>query len=287
MVIKHQEESAISIEAVHSDLAARPTVLVFDSGMGGLSVYDEIRQILPNFHYIYAFDNEAFPYGEKPKDLVVERVVQIVSAVQKRYQLAIVVVACNTASTTSLPALRERFMFPIVGVVPAMKPAAKLTRNGIIGVLATRATVRRSYTHELITRFASDCQILLLGSAELVDLAEDKLQGGDISLLALQEILHPWLKSQEPPDTVVLGCTHFPFLSKELQLVLRTGTQLINSGAAIARRTAWHLANLEEPPILSTEKNLAFCTMITPKYATFWPILQHFGFKSLQKLPLE
>ncbi|MCL6409322.1 glutamate racemase, partial [Dickeya dadantii] len=165
--------------------------MVFDSGVGGLSVYDEIRQLLPDLHYIYAFDNEAFPYGEKSQQFIIERVVEIVSAVQQRHQLALVVIACNTASTISLPALRERFTFPVVGVVPAVKPAAKLTRNGVVGLLATRATVQRPYTHELITRFATDCQILSLGSSELVELAEAKLQGEAISISELQKILRP------------------------------------------------------------------------------------------------
>lgn len=286
MAIERQGESTTSPEVTTSNLPARPTVLVFDSGVGGLSVYNEIRQLLPDLHYIYAFDNEAFPYGEKPQAFIVERVVDIVAAVQKRHSLAIVVIACNTASTISLPALRARFNFPVVGVVPAVKPAAKLTRNGVVGVLATRATVQRSYTHDLIARFANDCQMLLLGSAELVELAEAKLQGENISLLALQQILHPWLKLPEPPDTVVLGCTHFPLVAEELQLVLPSGTRLVDSGAAIARRTAWHLANLEQPAVLSSEKNLAYCMAITPKVATLWPVLQRYGFESLEKLSL-
>ena len=163
----------------------RPTVLVFDSGVGGLSVYDEIRHLLPDLHYIYAFDNVAFPYGEKSEAFIVERVVAIVTAVQERYPLALAVVACNTASTVSLPALREKFDFPVVGVVPAIKPAARLTANGIVGLLATRGTVKRSYTHELIARFANECQIEMLGSAEMVELAEAKLHGEDVSLDAL------------------------------------------------------------------------------------------------------
>ncbi|MFB6435028.1 MAG: glutamate racemase [Candidatus Malihini olakiniferum] len=286
MAIKCQEENTRSTESTPSTLLARPTVLVFDSGVGGLSVYNESRQLLPNLHYIYAFDNEAFPYGEKPQDFIVERVVQIVSAVQKRHQLATVVIACNTASTISLPALREHFMFPVVGVVPAVKPAAKLTRNGIIGILATRATVHRSYAHKLIARFATNCKTLLLGSAKLVELAEAKLQGDNVSLLVLQQILYPWLKLSEPPDTVVLGCTHFPLLSEELKLVLPNDIRLVDSGAAIARRTAWHLANLEKPPALTTEKNLVYCMMITHQVATLWPVLQRFGFESLEPLPL-
>ncbi|QTF10374.1 glutamate racemase [Brenneria izadpanahii] len=285
MATVRQGENTISPEAIPSDLPARPTVLVFDSGVGGLSVYNEIRQLLPDLHYIYAFDNEAFPYGEKPQQFIIERVLSVVTAIQQRHRLALVVIACNTASTISLPSLRERFSFPVVGVVPAVKPAAKLTRNGVVGLLATRATVQRPYTHELIARFANDCQILLLGSSELVELAEAKLQGENISTDELQKVLRPWLRLPEPPDTVVLGCTHFPLLADELHLALPNGTRLVDSGAAIARRTAWLIANLEHAPV-SAEKNLVYCLAITPKVATLWPVLQRYGFSSLEKLSL-
>lgn len=167
MATKLQDENTPCLAATPSE--PRPTVLVFDSGVGGLSVYDEIRRLLPDLHYIYAFDNVAFPYGEKSETFIVERVVEIVTAVQQRYPLSLAVIACNTASTVSLPALREKFAFPVVGVVPAIKPAARLTANGVVGLLATRATVKRPYTHELIARFANECQIAMLGSAELVE----------------------------------------------------------------------------------------------------------------------
>lgn len=212
MATKLQDGNTPCLAATPSE--PRPTVLVFDSGVGGLSVYDEIRHLLPDLHYIYAFDNVAFPYGEKSEVFIVERVVEIVTAVQERYPLALAVVACNTASTVSLPALREKFDFPVVGVVPAIKPAARLTANGIVGLLATRGTVKRSYTHELIARFANECQIEMLGSAEMVELAEAKLHGEDVSLDALKRILRPWLRMKEPPDTVVLGCTHSLYYKK-------------------------------------------------------------------------
>ncbi|MEO2619798.1 aspartate/glutamate racemase family protein, partial [Escherichia coli] len=115
MATKLQDGNTPCLAATPSE--PRPTVLVFDSGVGGLSVYDEIRHLLPDLHYIYAFDNVAFPYGEKSEVFIVERVVEIVTAVQERYPLALAVVACNTASTVSLPALREKFDFPVVGVV--------------------------------------------------------------------------------------------------------------------------------------------------------------------------
>ena len=211
-----------------------------------------IRHLLPDLHYIYAFDNVAFPYGEKSEEFIVERVVAIVTAVQERYPLALAVVACNTASTVSLPALREKFDFPVVGVVPAIKPAARLTANGIVGLLATRGTVKRSYTHELIARFANECQIEMLGSAEMVELAE-------------------------------AGCTHFPLLQEELLQVLPEGTRLVDSGAAIARRTAWLLEH-EAPDAKSADANIAFCMAMTPEAEQLLPVLQRYGFETLEKL---
>lgn len=278
-----QDENIPFLAATPSE--ARPTVLVFDSGVGGLSVYNEIRQLLPDLHYIYAFDNVAFPYGEKSETFIVERVVEIVAAVQARYPLALAVIACNTASTVSLPALREKFTFPVVGVVPAIKPAARLTANGIVGLLATRGTVKRPYTHELIARFANECHIELLGSAELAELAEAKLHGEAVPLDELKRILRPWLRMKEPPDTVVLGCTHFPLLQEELLQVLPEGTRLIDSGAAIARRTAWLLEH-EAPDAKSADENIAFCMALTPATAQLLPVLQRYGFKTLEMLPL-
>ncbi|MGV8927369.1 MAG: glutamate racemase [Ewingella sp.] len=293
MATKHQDVNTISLEAIPSDLAIipdRPTVLVFDSGVGGLSVYHEVRQMLPDLHYIYAFDNVAFPYGEKSEEFIVERVVEIVNAVAKRHPLSIIVIACNTASTVSLPALRAKFACPVIGVVPAIKPAAKLTRNGVIGLLATRATVQRPYTHDLIARFATDCKILLLGSAELVEIAEAKLHGAAVSLSVLQRILQPWLRMKEPPDTVVLGCTHFPLLNEELMQVLPDGTRLIDSGSAIARRALWLIETTYQKIPAKKEgveiECLAYCMAITAETETLLPVLQTFGFKNIQKLSL-
>lgn len=265
--------------------ALRHTVLVFDSGVGGLSVYSEVRELLPDLHYLYAFDNEGFPYGEKSEEYIVERVVAIVSAIARKHPLALCIIACNTASTVSLPALRSRFDFPVVGVVPAIKPAARLTRNGVVGLLATRATVRRPYTHELVAQFATACQITMLGSAELVELAEKKLYGQPVSLSAVQQAVQPWLKMAEPPDTVVLGCTHFPLLRDELQQVLPEGTRLIDSGAAIARRTAWLLAH-QAPEITSAAASSAFCTALSDGVLRLSPVLQRYGFPSLEKVAL-
>lgn len=288
MAIVRQDENTSSQEVTTSDALspANPTVLVFDSGVGGLSVYREIREKLPEAHYIYVFDNEAFPYGEKSQEFIIDRVVRIVSAVAEKHDLATIVIACNTASTVSLPALRAKFTeIPIVGVVPAIKPAAKLTCNGVVGLLATRATVKRPYTHELIERFATDCKVHSLGSAELVELAERKLHGEAVSLDELRKILTPWLKMKEPPDTVVLGCTHFPLLADELLSVLPDGTRIIDSGAAIARRTAWLVVNQAKIKG-SNEISFAYCLKEDENSESLKPVLASFGFESLRKLAL-
>ncbi|WP_423732014.1 glutamate racemase [Hafnia paralvei] len=286
MATKPQVENIISPVATPSnDVAtAKPTALVFDSGVGGLSVYQEICNLLPDLHYIYAFDNQGFPYGEKDEAFIIERVVKTVAEVQKRHPLSIVIIACNTASTITLPALRERFSFPIVGVVPAIKPAAKLTRNGVVGLLATKATVQRSYTHDLIARFATDCDIKMLGSSELVVLAEAKLHGEVIDHAVLKKILRPWLSMAEPPDTVVLGCTHFPLLREELAAVLPDGTRLVDSGAAIARRVAWLVANQENT--LSTEDDVAYATKTNSDTEALLPVLHRMGFSELRELSI-
>lgn len=297
MAIAPLEENSSSLEAITSDKNpfSRPTILVFDSGVGGLSVYREVRKLLPNLHYIYAFDNEAFPYGEKTESFIIERVISIVEAIQKKHPLTLAIIACNTASTISLPPLRAKFSFPIVGAVPAIKPASKLTRNGIVGLLATKGTVNRSYTKELISRFAADCKVESLGSSELVELAEDKLHGIPISLQRLSQALKPWLRMKEPPDTVVLGCTHFPLILDELAQVLPSGTRFIDSGAAIARRTQWLVNNqqtasllIEQPLIESKQgaENIAYCLRIDEAIAKLTPVLITEGFEKLEKLAI-
>ncbi|VTM23315.1 Glutamate racemase [Raoultella terrigena] len=176
-------------------------------------------------------------------------------------------------------------LFPVVGVVPAIKPAARLTANGVVGLLATRGTVKRPYTRELISRFANECKIEMLGSAELVELAEAKLHGEPVPLEELRRILRPWLRMAEPPDTVVLGCTHFPLLQEELQQVMPEGTRMIDSGAAIARRTVWLLEH-EAPDAKSSDPNLAYCMALTAETEQLLPVLQRYGFETLEKLPV-
>ena len=240
-----------------------PTVLVFDSGIGGLSIYNEIYSKMPNLHYIYAFDNEGFPYGDKSSEYLIARVNRIIATILQSYSIDLAVIACNTASTICLPSLRTNFPFPIVGVVPAIKPASKITKNKCIGLLATKATIQRAYTSNLIQEFAPDCDVKLLGLSELAHIAENKLQGIAVDMQQLEKLLQSWLNLSTIPDTIVLGCTHYPFIKDELR-ILFPNTTFIDSGYAIASRVNTLLNDqydLNSLNKLSTLDNIVISTL--------------------------
>ena len=190
-------------------------ILVFDSGVGGLSIVQALRERMPSLPLIYACDNAAFPYGQKSEVWLKQRVNKVISSLVKEIQPSLIVLACNTASTLTLPELRQNFSLPLVGVVPAIKPAALITRSGQIGLLATCGTVTRPYTQKLIDEFAADCDIIKVGSNQLVELAETYLAGGNVADQDLLKILQPLL-AEPRLDTVILGCTHFPLLQAQL-----------------------------------------------------------------------
>lgn len=216
--------------------------LIFDSGVGGLSVYREIQARLPQLSYTYLFDNAAYPYGELAQDTLLKRVEALICALVEQQGFDIVVIACNTASTIVLPTLRARLSIPVVGVVPAIKPASLLAHKAV-GLIATPATITRQYTHDLIRDFAVNKNVELLGSTRLVDMAEEKLRGQRIDLNELAAILKP-LRHQI--DVAVLGCTHFPLIKTEIQAVLGEEVTLVDSGQAIARRVE-ELLQVDKP----------------------------------------
>lgn len=218
-------------------------ILVFDSGVGGLSILQEIRQQYPNCCYFYASDNAAFPYGTKSEDELVERVDIVLHQLEQVTQADIIVVACNSASTVALPRIRERFAQPVIGVVPAIKPAAAISQTKTIGLLATPGTINRHYTQQLIQEFAHDCEVIRVGSSELVQLAEEKLRGRAITEQSLTPIIQPFTDNTDI-DTLVLACTHFPLLKKELQALMPNIQHWVDSGEAIARRVGYWLDTL-------------------------------------------
>lgn len=217
-----------------------PRVLLFDSGMGGLTVARAVRQQLPEAHLVYAADNAAFPYGAWKEEALVKRIVDVIGALTKRVEPHIVVIACNTASTIALAQLRDAYKVPFVGTVPAIKPAAAQTKSGIIGVLATPGTVSREYTHALIHTYAFHCKVFLHGAKRLAEIAEAKLKGSPVDLDELREEIAPAFRKRDGQrtDVVVLGCTHYPLLVEDMMKVAPWEVSYIDPAPAIARRVA-------------------------------------------------
>ena len=212
-------------------------ILFFDSGVGGLSVLGPTRALLPNASIVYAADSAGFPYGTKTEAELASRVPALLGRLVERYRPRLAVIACNTASTIALDHVRAALDIPVVGTVPAIKPAAEMSKTRVIGVLGTEATVRQPYVDNLAREFASDCTIVRHGSADLVTLAEAKLAGDAVKQSAINAAVQP-LRDTRNLDTVVLACTHFPLLTEELAIAL-PGVQFVDGGSGIARRIAW------------------------------------------------
>jgi glutamate racemase len=220
---------------------ARPDqgVLVFDSGLGGLTVLREIARLRPDLRLIYAADAAAFPYGRWDDDALTDRVVGVVAGLIERFDPALVVIACNTASTLALPALRARFSIPFVGTVPAIKPACERSVTKRVSVLATPGTVKRDYTQGLIREFAAGCKVTLVASEKLASLAEAALHGEAIEDAAIAAEIKPcFVDDGSRTDTVVLACTHYPLILDRLIKAAPWPVNWIDPAEAIARRAS-------------------------------------------------
>ena len=246
-------------------------ILVFDSGVGGLSVVAALRQLPYQLDIQYLFDNAFFPFGEQPPDVLLARIVDVIQNAVAQLKPQLVVIACNTASTLALPALRQTLSLPVVGVVPAIKPAAAHSVSRHIGLLATPATVQREYIDALIGDFAADCKVSRIGSSALVKVAEAALCGQAYQLDVVANELAAWRNSTI--DTVVLGCTHFPLMIEQLRPLLADHVRWVDSGNAIARRVAHLLSQQssnEFPDLLSA--NVSYSTAeITKGYIECFP----------------
>lgn len=216
-------------------------ILFFDSGVGGLSVVAPTRALLPQARIVYAADSAGFPYGTRSEDEIAARVPALLGRLVERYRPRLVVIACNTASTIALPVVRAALDLPVVGTVPAIKPAAALSRTRVIGVLGTEATVRQAYVDDLATRFAGDCTVLRHGSADLVELAEAKLAGRPTDPARFAAVLRGLVDQPggERIDVIVNACTHFPLVEAELAAAAPSGVRFVDGGPGIARRIAY------------------------------------------------
>ncbi len=226
-------------------MSRAPKILVFDSGLGGLTVFVETLRARPDAEFLYAADEAGFPYGALPETALAPRVLGVMRRLVEIYAPDVAVIACNTASTLVLPHLRAAFpRLPFVGTVPAIKPAAIQSRTKLISVLATPGTVARDYTHELMRAYAADCSVTLVGSTVLASLAEDFMQGDAPSDAAIfREIAPAFVEAHgRRTDCIALACTHYPLLIEQFERLAPWPVTWIDPAPAIARRTDHVLA---------------------------------------------
>ena len=216
-----------------------PTILIFDSGLGGLTVFREVAQLRPSARFIYVADDAVFPYGRLEPDDLIARVARVIESMIFAYRPDVVVIACNTASTLVLPDLRAAFPdIPFVGTVPAVKPAAEQSRSHLISILATPGTVARDYTRDLIRDYAAHCDVTLVGSEALASIAEAFMHGGLVDDVAIAKEIAPCFVEKEGrrTDHVVLACTHYPLLREEFERLAPWKVDFVDPAPAIARR---------------------------------------------------
>ncbi len=260
-------------------MTANPTapILLFDSGVGGLSVLGKVRQVLPEAPVMYVSDNAGLPYGSKTEAQIAARVSGLLGRLTERYRPRLVCIACNTASTIALASVREVLEVPIVGTVPAIKPAAAMTRSGVIGLLGTEATIRQGYVDRLEAEFAADKRLLRHGAPELVTAAEAKLRGQavDPAVFARAAAALRAMPDGDCIDTVVLACTHFPLLEAELAAAFGSEVRFVDGSDGIARR----VASLTEGQLWARGEgvDLALFTRDDPADKKLMPALARYG----------
>lgn len=260
---------------------ATAPILLFDSGVGGLTVLAELRKLLPDAPVIYAADTAGLPYGEKTEAEIAARVAGLLGRLSERYSPRLITIACNTASTIALGMVREVLKVPIVGTVPAIKPAAAITRTGGIGLLGTAATIRQGYVDRLQAEFASDKRLIRHAAPELVAAAEAVLRGEEPDPAVFEAAAHG-LRSQPGGadiDTVVLACTHFPLVEAELRTALGTNVSFVDGAEGIARRIA-HLTQRQD--FLRISPDVALFTGDAGLFGQLAPALRDYGLERIE-----
>ena len=258
-------------------------LLLFDSGVGGLSVLAEVRKLLPDAPVIYAADNGGLPYGPKTEAEVAARVCGLLGRMSERFRPRLICIACNTASTIALAMVRDVLAVPIVGTVPAIKPAAERTRSGTIGLLGTAATIRQPYVDRLAAEFAADKVLLRHAAPELVSAAEAKLRGQAVDPAVIARAV-AGLRDQPGAaaiDTVVLACTHFPLLADELAAEFGPDVGFIDGAAGIARRIA-HVT--QGQTLARSRSDFALFTRAEAGLEQLAPALGRYGLAAMEVL---
>ncbi|MCE2577474.1 glutamate racemase [Gluconacetobacter entanii] len=257
-------------------------ILAFDSGIGGLGIVRCLRQDIPGACIDYLADTAVFPYGEQADDFLVARIVTLVGQAIARLRPDLVVIACNTASTLALGELRARHDVPFVGCVPPIKWAADLTQSRTIGLLATRATLTRSYLHDLRNRFAPDCTLVTYGARNLADLSELAFRGQQIPDQAISAEM-AGLFSQpggDAIDVVGLGCTHYTFLLDHFRRLGRPGLNWIDPAQAVSRQAARLAHRIGNITAKQQETGQAFFTALPEDIGAVLPGLRRMGYET-------
>ncbi|MBN8816082.1 MAG: glutamate racemase [Sphingomonas sp.] len=258
-------------------------ILLFDSGVGGLSVLAAVRDQLPQASLVYVADSAGFPYGTKSEAEIAARVPALLGRLAERFDPRLIVIACNTASTIALQHVRAALDVPIVGTVPAIKPAAGMSETRVIGVLGTEATVRQPYVDDLAARFASDCLVLRHGAAALVELAEAKLHGEPTDPAAYRDAVAGLFGQPggDRIDVIVNACTHFPLVVDELSAAKPHPVRFVDGAPGIARRVA-HLTQGQEWP--GSLENRAVFTRFGEAERRLVPALARYGIDRIEAL---
>jgi glutamate racemase len=258
--------------------------LVFDSGVGGLTIADEIRRAAPDWVVDYAADAGFFPYGVKTDDELRGRLPGLCAALVERAKPDVLVVACNTASTLAISDIRAKVTVPVVGTVPAIKPAAEQTKTGVIGILATPGTVRRAYLDDLERQFAVDKRVIRRGSAGLVDIAERAARGQAVDQSQVDYAVKPLFDPPHGPeiDIVVLACTHFPLIRDAIEKACPPGVKLIDTGAAVARQVLRVAPKSNHPQ----GNAIAYVTGGAANRAAMAPAFARFGYVTIEVVDL-
>lgn len=244
-------------------------ILVIDSGLGGLSLAIPLLENSPKISLDYIADDAFLPYGTKKDSVIIDRSKKIIHTyLDKTPNLQQIIIGCNTASTICLEPLRRSYSVPIIGVVPALKPACKSSQKPIVGLLATPATINRTYTKDLVDKFSNGKEVMKIGSASLVLEAENILSNKHYDQKVIKKELEPFLDlySKGRLDTIVLGCTHFPLLKKEISEIFGEGIKLVDSTDAIINRSRKLLEATENPKIIEHRANTFYYTHPSKNY---------------------
>lgn len=259
-------------------------MLIFDSGIGGISILENIKKNLPNINYIYLLDNAGFPYGEKKESFIIQRSIKIINIITTLYPIRAVVIACNTASSISLSILKKKFNIPIIGVVPVLDQSTKITKNDRIGFIATQATVNSLYVQNIISKYLKYQSIQVIATNELAKIAEKKMRKISISHLELKKIFHAWLILTNPPDTIYLGCTHFSFLKHEIQDIFYKPIKFLDSHENITKTIKKYFLNKQNNK--NIKKNIFLYSKYDKELNKLLWMLKKYEFSCMKQISL-